>query len=46
MPLKKNDTFDHLPDFYMTEEHSTHSQKDKCGKYNIVYKLRVNFLNI
>lgn len=27
MPLKKNDTFDHLPDFYMTEEDGTCSQK-------------------
>ena len=31
MPLKKNDTFDHLPDFYMTEEDSTHSQKTNVG---------------
>lgn len=31
MPLKKNDTFDHIPDFYMTEEDSTHSQKTNVG---------------
>ena len=45
--ILKNDKFDRLPGFYTAKEHGTHSRKtDKLGKYNIFYKLRVNFLNI